>query len=179
MKKVAVISDTHGNSEALNKMKGVLSQESITDIIHLGDNYVDADLFINNGINVLRVPGVWSSFYQHPYIDNRVLIEIEGWKFFLSHTISSHYNDLEDDLKPEKIITDRKCDIYLYGHTHVPEIKKDNGLVMINPGHLKKSDNRGFPHTYAVLCIEKDIIQVKILTLLENREYLKEIIRKG
>jgi uncharacterized protein len=166
MKKIAVISDTHG-SDLINKFMGYLEEnKDIKDVMHLGDYYEDADVLVDAGYLVTRVPGVYSAYYQNLYVENRIYMEIYDWRFFLTHTKDSHSNDGAYDLKPEQILENKTCDIFLYGHTHKPEIKKvDDGLILLNPGHLKSEMDRGFAPSFAVLEIEKASVDMKILNL--------------
>ena len=37
--------------------------------------------------------------------------------------------------------------------THIPRLEKINDVVYMNPGHLRKSDKKGWPATYAVVIV--------------------------
>jgi putative phosphoesterase len=171
--KILVISDTHQNIINLTKFAALIKNTSFDMLIHLGDNYDDADIFLNQNFQLIRVPGVYSSFYQNPYIENRQLIELKGWKFFLSHTITSHANDLSNDLKPEQVIAQKQCDIFLSGHTHIPLINQENQIVFLNPGQLKNLEEKGHPATYAQINLTKSKIEIKIKTLIQQKTYLQ------
>ena len=56
----------------------------------------------------------------------------------------------------------------LYGHTHVPDIREKEGVLWVNPGHLKAHDRRGYPLSYALIHLTPPLIDVKILSL-DNR----------
>ena len=61
----------------------------------------------------------------------------------MSHTDVSHANDRRDDPKPEDLIAAGRVDVLLSGHSHKPLICKEDGLLRVNPGHLKDEDKKG------------------------------------
>lgn len=134
---------------------------------------------MNLNIPLIRVPGTWTEFYQNKYIENRRIEERNGWRLFLSHTKDSHENDLSDDLKPEKIVENNECDVFLHGHLHRPEIVKEGRIYRINPGHLYEHDNRGYPPTYAIISIDEKKIKVTIKLFKSDAVYLEETIYKS
>lgn len=162
--RLAVVSDTHGNLSGLRKVvHDILAGDKIDTFIHLGDDYKDAEVFDEFGAAYLRVPGVFSDYYVHRAIPNRIVREFEGWRFLLSHTRRSHTNDLKKDLKPEELIAEKQIDVVLYGHSHIPEIDQDKGILFINPGHLKDEGKKGGGASYAVLDIAPDEITVRLI----------------
>ncbi len=103
----------------------------------------------------------------------------DDWRLFLSHTPESHYNDLYDDLKPENIIFTGKADIFLYGHTHLAEVKHKNGMIFVNPGHMSNDEERGCPLTYAILEIDEEWLTVSIKRLFHDKTYIKKHFQKS
>jgi putative phosphoesterase len=154
--KIGLISDTHNNIANLARAIKNLKEIGADKIIHLGDNYTDIDEI--GEISIMRVPGVFSECYQSPEIPNRVVCFFSGWRVLISHTVASHPNDLKNDIKPEEYYRDKKIDVVLYGHTHVPDIKKEEKIIYVNPGHLKDEDKKGYPPTFGFLeFTEKDL----------------------
>ncbi len=147
MIRIGIVSDTHKHIVNLIRAVDLLKQRSATTLIHLGDDYTDPDEIALD--DVIKVPGVFSDMYQDEQIPNRIIKNIVGWRLLLTHTPVSHPNDLPGDLKPEDVIRDRRVDVVLFGHTHVPVIREENGIIFVNPGHLKNEDKRGFPPTFA------------------------------
>jgi putative phosphoesterase len=174
--RVIVVSDSHGELENIKLLSLVAKEEKVEKIIHLGDDYDDADLLMNEGITIERVPGVFSAYYTERDIPNRKVIELEGWKLLLTHTKERHQNDLTGDTPPEEYIRSATVDIMLYGHTHIPAISIENHVYLINPGHLKSSDKRGYEPSYAVMDISSESIQIIVKALHSRRILLKEII---
>ncbi len=163
--KVGVISDSHGNVDAIKHLIQWFVQNECEKIIHLGDNWDDIKPFIKEQekqIEIIKVPGVFSDYYQDPKIPNRLIFEFEEWATLLTHTQTSHSNDLPMDLKPEELVKDREIEVILYGHTHIPAIGRKEAIIYINPGHLNISDKRGFPMSMAILEFEQKSLSAKI-----------------
>jgi len=157
--KVGVVSDSHGNVEAIEHLVQWFTLNKCKKIIHLGDDWDD----VKKQIEIIKVPGVFSEYYKDSKIPNRLIFEFESWKVLLTHTQKSHQNDLPKDLKPETLIKSKEVDVILYGHTHIPAIEKKEGVIYINPGHLKESDKKGYPMSFAVLEFEKGLLSAKII----------------
>lgn len=78
--------------------------------------------------------------------------EIAGCRVLFSHTRQPHKNDLPEDPDPEDLAARREVDVVAYGHSHIPEIEvAGNGVLFINPGHLKTEDKKGYAPSFAVL----------------------------
>ncbi|MFH0807915.1 MAG: YfcE family phosphodiesterase [Elusimicrobiota bacterium] len=160
--KIVLVSDSHGNTQALAKLgKQFASKAGL--FIHLGDDSSDAKILSEEGLRVLKVPGVFETFYTIPEIQVRKLCEYCGKKILITHTPHKHSNDLPGLASPEELVKNAKADIVLYGHTHIPKIETDiSGVVWINPGHLKLGDDRGKPMSYAVLDLTEHKFEAKI-----------------
>lgn len=172
--KVAVVSDTHGNLEGLRAaVREIVSRDKIDLFIHLGDNYEDAEVFDEFEYDYLRVPGVFHEVYSEGRVPNRLVEEVGGWKFLLSHTPESHPHDLSGDPRPELLAASGDIEVLLFGHLHIPSIDVENGVLRVNPGHLKNGDKRGFPATYAVMDVSGARIEARILEA-GSGEVLKE-----
>ena len=176
--KVLVVSDSHGEKDNIISVSKIAREAKADKIIHLGDDYDDADFLVEQGTHIERVPGVFSAYYTEKDIDNRKTIELEDWKILLTHTKEKHENDLPDDISPEDLVRDNKVDIVLYGHTHIPAISKQGDVYLINPGHLKTEDKKGFEPSYAILDIDKETIHITIKKLNSGDIVLREIIKR-
>ncbi|UCD05756.1 MAG: metallophosphoesterase family protein [candidate division WOR-3 bacterium] len=171
MLKLGVVSDTHKHITNLSRALDFLKSEGASMFIHLGDDYTDPEEIGEH--DFVRIPGVFSATYTDESIPNRLIKNVVGWRLFLTHTLSSHPNDLPGDIRPEDIINGRRADAVFFGHTHVPEIKEDYGIVFMNPGHLKNDDKRGSPPTFAYIELSMNRMIIRIHKLLEF-EILKE-----
>ena len=132
-------------------------------VIHLGDDYRDCTPFIDAGVSLIRVPGTWGLEYQDPMIDNRRFEEFMDLRFFLTHTPTKDAHDLPDDMNPAMVIQDQLCDIFCHGHTHEPKISKSNGVVILNPGHLKSDRDRGFDASYSRITMTPATCDIQLI----------------
>ena len=150
-----VISDTHDDHDAI---RGVMT---ISENVQSGPDHPSRRLLRRR-----RHPGA-GRLSPHPgpgYVGHRLLpglrreqsefIEIAGWRIFLTHTPDSHYND-PSTISDRSPLSERKgTDVFLFGHTHIAEIRRRNGTVCINPGHMSSDESRGCPLTFALLEID-------------------------
>jgi hypothetical protein len=163
--KVGVVSDSHGEVENLKKAAEMLVEDhKVRVIVHLGDNFDDPEVLKHLDVRIVKVPGVFSAYYQDNNILNRKVESFHDKKVLITHTESSHENDLPGDIKPEEITKEKKVDVVLYGHTHIPAVDEKQGILYINPGHLKTEDKKGFPPTFAVVDFA-DRISIDIFNL--------------
>jgi len=177
---ILVISDTHDDPSAMEWTLDYLEAEKIDTVIHLGDYYDDADILASNGHNLIRVPGTWDTeYYPDPTVENRKFIDVAGWRIFLTHTPESHYNDLASDIKPESIIVEGTADVFLYGHTHMAELRQRDNIIFFNPGHLTSYECRGCPMTYGLLEIDNDIMNASIVRLRDNKRWFQQTFEKA
>ncbi|UCD14454.1 MAG: metallophosphoesterase family protein [Thermoplasmatales archaeon] len=164
--KVGVVSDSHGEMENLQKAaRWLVENQKVEVIFHLGDNYDDTCVLENLGVRIIKVPGVFSSYYQDIDIMNRVVETFDGRKVLITHTECCHENDLPGDINPEELVSENAIYFVFYGHTHIPRIGQKHGVLYINPGHLKTEDKKGYPPTVAVVDF-KEQIQVTIFDLM-------------
>ncbi len=150
--KIGLLSDSHGNLAFVKKAGQYLKEKAKVDlIIHLGDDDDDVEALKGLGIEILKVPGIFSSYYQDPAIPNRIVKDIEGVKVLITHSCDAHPNDLPQDKNPQDIIKEEKIKAVFCGHTHIPKIEERNGILWVNPGHLRESDKKGNPASFAVI----------------------------
>jgi putative phosphoesterase len=177
---LAVLSDSHRNLKGLREVvKAILARQSVDVFIHLGDDFEDAEVFDEFGCDYMRVPGVFSDHYADRSVPNRIITEFEGWRFLLTHTRESHPNDLRGDLKPEEVSGGRAVDVMLYGHSHKPDLTEKDGILFVNPGHLKTSDKKGFGPSYAIIEIDRKTIDAAIVDCASGRSVKEITFRKG
>lgn len=160
---VGVVSDTHGNREGMLLLAERLKSQGVQTLLHLGDDYRDHQNFSQAGLEVIGVPGIYCPEYRDPHIPNRRVVEIGSVKFLLTHTETRHPYDDPQDLDPELVCYE--VDAVLFGHTHVPEIQERQGVVWINPGHLRDRTDRGQAPSFALLHINPPELEVLIYRL--------------
>jgi putative phosphoesterase len=164
--RIGVVSDSHREIENLRKAVLLLiNKQNVEAIVHLGDNYEDTSIFKKFDVKIIKVPGVFSNYYQDKDIPNRIIEIFNDRKTLITHTKCCHENDLPGDLKPEEFVCKKSVDVILYGHSHIPRIEQKHDILYINPGHLKSEDKKGYPPTFAVVDFQK-LISVIIFNLM-------------
>ncbi len=163
-----MLSDTHGSQLGIQLSLEKVKAENPDFVIHLGDDYSDAQVYIDHGFSTLRVPGTWTPEYKDYRIENRRFEIIEGWRFFLTHTPTPHFNDLADDPNPEQVRASDTYDIFCHGHTHRPEVYEAAGRLILNPGHCKHDDKRGHPMSIAIINLTSSELDISIKNLETN-----------
>ena len=157
--RVLVMSDTHGNHKNLEQV--LESERPYELIIHLGDiegaeDYIQAVA----GCPVEAVRGNNDYFSELPA---EQIIEVAGRRIFITH---GHYYYVVAGV--EHLIREargRDVDIVMFGHTHRPMIRKEEGLSVINPGSLSCPRQEGHKPTYIVMEIDE---QEEVRFFLKN-----------
>ncbi len=154
--KIGIVSDTHRNKAYLSDVvEWLIKRHKISTLFHLGDDYSDVMDLTERYIEVVQVPGIYDREYQDKTSPATVVETIQGLDILLVHA-------LEKDLSPEDA---RKADIILYGHTHRAEIKLVDGLLYMNPGHLKGAMDKNAAPSFGLLDIQDKNVNVKIIGL--------------
>lgn len=145
--KIVVVSDTHGNVPLLQSVVDfAATQQGVSQIWHLGDDYADCNAIDPHGLVLWRVPGTRCA----EYFDGSGLthcFEIEGFPITLVHT-------------PEDAFyrAPQQSSIVFYGHLHTPAITKRRNILFINPGHLKSCMDRRYPATFIIADIQHHLM---------------------
>lgn len=125
---IAVISDSHGNKDSIEKLKGKISGAQV--VLFLGDGESDLkEITKDFKGEVYAVRG--NCDFKGIYPEERV-IEIQGKKIFMCHGhrygVKYGYNSIF--YRGKEI----GADIVLFGHSHLPIIEEHDGLILMNPG---------------------------------------------
>lgn len=152
--KIIILSDSHGNTQAL---VDAVFDENPQLILHLGDHEKDCKKLreVFPQISLRAVRGNCDLHPREPEYDEFV---VENKRVFMTH---GHLYGVKTGL--DSILNtamSRGADILLFGHTHIPYQKTAEGLLAVNPGSIGTT-----PKTYAVLEIEHGAVQCKIVGL--------------
>jgi len=151
---VGIMSDTHGNRRLMHRIAETMVHDHHVDlIVHLGDNFDDAEELLMAGYAVDRVPGLWCAEYRTGRIPKSMIRELDGLRVAWAHA--------EQDL-PAKA---RKADILFTGHTHQPVVEKKGAAIHLNPGHLISGSSRGAQPSYGLVHIAADHVRVAIVDI--------------
>ena len=145
--RIGVISDTHGHlgAEALEALAGV------DHIIHAGDignpsilteleAIAPVTAVLGNGDSALAVFGLRAV--------ERVVVA--GIRFLVVHI-------------PADVVRRQDVDVIVVGHTHRPQVRRDDGVLYVNPGSPSRS--RGDGHTIALIDIVDGRADARIVPL--------------
>ena len=137
---IGIISDTHDQHRNVRRAIEIFREEGIQYVLHAGDitSVSTVDLFESLPTAKLIVA------FGNCDVDRRTLrtaIEAVGGE---AHT--GCYEGTIDGRtirmahipeETEAAIRDRACDLVVYGHTHRQDIRRLNGILIINPGAAK------------------------------------------
>ena len=112
MKKIIVLSDTHGSRKGIEKLKPLIAENDY--VIHLGDGVGDMrEIMEEYPDKVYLVSGNCDFFSPIP---DEGILEVEYLKILYCHGhkygVKQHLYTLMQEAKK------KGCDIVLYGHTH-------------------------------------------------------------
>ncbi len=177
--KLFFISDIHGSLKYCKLAIDAFIKENADYIIILGDvlyhgprnplpeeyNPKEVAKLLNNYSNrIISVRGncdadVDQMLLEYPCMMDYSTILCDNKRFFLTH------GHIYDEEKHPNICNG---DVLVYGHTHVPVAKKENGIYILNPGSVAypKKDS---PNSYGIL--DKGIFYIKKL----NGDIIKEL----
>ena len=156
MKTILVLSDSHSS---LNFMFQAAEAVQPDAMIHLGDYYDDGETLHSEypDIPFYQVPGNCDCYRCDPAIPQILVEEIFGVRFYLTH---GHRHDVKlTRRRLEADARDCKVNAVLYGHTHIPDCRLEDGLWILNPGTCGYGDRTG-----AVIKIEDgEILSCEII----------------
>lgn len=156
--RIVVISDSHGHGSIVDRIIRRESQAEV--VIFLGDVTSDIEDFTYEYTDkkFYIVSGNCDRFSSYPFSDVAL---IDNVKVFFTH---GHTLGVKMGLGALKqAARQQDCKIALYGHTHIPIIKYDDGLYVVNPGSCSRSREGG--NSYAVIDIRDNGILPSIIRI--------------
>ncbi len=129
MKKVVLISDSHGNKKGIEKL---LSQNDFDLILFAGDGLKDVQ-YVNK--NIIKVAGNCDLFFDEPLEE---IVCIEGLNILLTHghIYKAKYTKL--GLTSEAL--KRNAKVVCFGHTHEKCQENINDVLLLNAGPFKNGN---------------------------------------
>lgn len=160
--KLLFLSDIHGITKNLKKVMMIIQQEHFDKIIVLGDLYQTSyydnmsrndqqvlELLNSLGNRLIVLKGNCDSndiVKNSPFlIEDLKILEVDGFFLYLNH--GNLYRYLKNDTFTNGVM--------VYGHEHIPYIKKESDMIYINTGSISLPRD-DFGATY---------------TIYENREF--------
>lgn len=141
-----VLSDSHRATGVLEQILMAAEAGGKTDgVIHLGDGYDDLRSFERHLPPVIRVLGNCDRTPWNISQDQLILTaELNGVRVLATHGHMLGVRQGTDVLKARAMA--EKCRVAMYGHTHTPLLKEEDGVLILNPG-------AAMDHHYAYLFI--------------------------
>lgn len=145
--RILLVSDTHGNNDAVALLAKKYPDMDI--YLHLGDSESDE-------YTLMPFRSVMGNRDFYPNFPMNLLIPTPYGNLF-----ATHIPIVKDGFFKEKNVK-----IFIHGHTHVRKFKEENGVIVINPGAMTFSHD-GNELSYAILTINKEKVDVAFHTLDE------------
>ncbi len=145
-----VISDTHGRTKNLDKL--LLLVKPVDYLLHLGDVGNDAG-YIESAAGCPCCFVAGNNDYFSGFPKERV-VKIAGKTIFMAHGHNYYVNAHKGLIK--KIAIEKDASIALFGHTHVPYLEEEDGIVLANPGSLSLPRQADHLPTYLLITITED-----------------------
>lgn len=149
---VGVISDTHG----LLRSEALIALRSVDHIIHAGDvggREILEKLESIAPVTVVRGNtdgGAWAR-----EMVSTAAVEVGGVTFYVLHDL------LDLDLSPQAA----GFDAVIFGHTHEPELREDDGVLFLNPGSAGPIRGEK-PVSLALVEVKEGRLRPKFVTLV-------------
>lgn len=140
MPKVLILSDSHGLTEEITKIK---KRHQLKYMIHCGDSELDMDAQVLR--DVYKVGGNCDVDPEYP---NELVFPMEGVRFMVVH---GHLHQVKTGLLPLSYrAKEENANVVCFGHTHIAGAEKINDQLFINPGSIRMPRTRK-EKTYAIL----------------------------
>ena len=131
MKRILVLSDSHsGNSF----MRWCVDTVKPNAIIHLGDYYDDGqDLHEEYPmIPFYQVPGNCDCYRVPPHVGEILIDRVCGVDLYMTHGHKHRVKSTMSQLMAAARVA--KVQAVLYGHTHIEDCRREDGMWVLNPG---------------------------------------------
>lgn len=170
--KILVFSDSHGKT---SDMISVISKfNDVEKIIHLGDYDCDVD-DIKHYFPKYDVISVSGNCDYGSLIPTEKMVLLNNKSFFLCHGNTYNVNFNYDRIS--YTAQEKKADICLYGHTHVPLLEKIDNLIVLNPGSITSPRTNDKMKSFGIIEVDNNgIINVTIEGIYNDK--LKVLYRR-
>ena len=135
--KIGLVSDSHGDTMALDLMLKTPEAQEAECWLHAGDFVRDADyLEMVSEKKVYKVAG--NGDWPYSKAPDDMLVELAGHRILLTHGHEHGVRYGTENLEENAV--NMEADIAVYGHTHIADItpKGKNGVTILNPGSIAR-----------------------------------------
>jgi uncharacterized protein len=153
--KIVVLSDTHMPKKALNLPDMLIRDlKNAEYIIHAGD-WQTVELYdeLKKYAEVIGVTGNVDSPELHRFLNCKEVFNTGDYKIGIVH---GHGKGKTTEKRAVNAFLTEKVDCIIFGHSHIPVVKEDRGMILFNPGSpTDKRRQRDF--SYGILTVEEKI----------------------
>lgn len=154
--KIVVISDTHIPTRAKKLPDRIISDlQSANLIIHAGDwQTLEVYNELSKYGEVKGVVGNVDDANVQAHFPEKIILDLNGKKIGVVH---GHGKGLTTERRVLEAFKDENVDCIIFGHSHIPVLKKLNDILLFNPGSA--TDKRRQPnYSYGILTIKNSIV---------------------
>lgn len=129
--KILVLSDSHSS---LRLMRSAVAALKPNAVVHLGDYYDDGLAIAEENPNIYfyQVPGNCDRYRMSSLVTETICCDVCGVRLFMTHghrhMVKMTRARLEQDARASG------AQAALYGHTHEPDCREEDGMWILNPG---------------------------------------------
>lgn len=145
---VLVISDSHGIRCRLDEV--FTRVKKVDMVIHLGDICGDAEYLRKQAGCPVHIVAGNNDFGGK--LPREEIIEIADKQIWLTHGHKYHVGyGLGEIIEEAQAMG---MNIVMFGHTHVPVIREEDGVIIINPGSLSYPRQIGYKASYILMEVD-------------------------
>lgn len=159
MKRIGVISDTHGSAPEIRAC-AILGAEA-DEWYHLGDHASDAEIlrrYTDKPIHSVR-----GNCDLGVNVPPTRIMQVEGCRIMLMHG-HSYGVEPEYTFRARLHAEEQGCNVLLYGHTHISEISMYGGILIVNPGSPSQPRGGRAP-SFAILKVDGGRADARLVSL--------------
>jgi len=150
--RILVISDTHGDTGNLEYLVRTLGNR-LDLLIHLGDGAQDLDRLPEDALRGIPCMQVKGNMDSDPRLPPSRVTQVRRHLIYVSHGHAA----LASGTPLPMILAAREAgaSVCLFGHTHIPQRTRVEGMLVLNPGSLSRPRG-GWGPTFALLKVPED-----------------------
>lgn len=165
MMKILIVSDSHGQTAILHKLKSEYGS-AMDAMIHCGDSELGSNDEAIAGFTYVKGNCDYDSAFP-----KEVTKDIAGYRFFVTH---GHLYNIKMTLQPLGYkAEEEQAQFACFGHSHVAgSMQEEDGLIFINPGSISLPRGRK-EKTFVILELEGK--QAKVNFYDDHGNFLKNL----
>lgn len=146
--KILIIGDTHGMDDLFTTIKRKAAPFEM--LLHVGDVEEEKRFYEKKSgkAQALFVRGNCDDYSKDPL---ERIVNIDGRRIYMTHGHCLNLDGTEESLHAlYDVAKNHEADIVVFGHTHIPLIEAQDGVLLLNPGSLA-FNAMGMPPSYITL----------------------------